>query len=461
VAELTRPAGAPAEMSAAVSAEDLVAVVRVHADRVHDAVRRIGCDPPAAVEVVEESALDLVEAVAARPETVEDAVGWWFARARALGRRVATRSDDLPLGGGVLAVDEDQEILAEALEQLPERERVALLLRDSYDLPAVSVGAALGTDADGAMELVGRARLMFLPLVDDEPAPEIPSHQADLGALARIGQGGQIAARDATARRHALSCQACRAVADAQQRAHLLLTGLTVAALPEADRLGVLSRAEEQAYASLPSSATLLHLDEEEEYWDDEDEPRLFSPLLALLALILAVLLGLGIGLLLSRTGGLGSLVGASGQDPQDVELLVPPSPAPEVLVSPPPVEAPQPRTTVFLIPPSPSPSPSPSPQPVSPAPEALGIAIDPASGPNGAQLTVSGHGWTPGAEVLVEYLDPTGRPTGSQTLVVADDRGRFTGQLAAQDPNNLPGEHIVRASEGELMAEATYDAQA
>lgn len=459
VADLTRPAGAPA----GVSAEDLVAAIRVHIDRVHDAVRRIGCDPVAAVEVVEESAIDLVEVVAARPETVEDAVGWWFARARALGRRVATRSADLPLGGGVLAVDEDQQVLAEALEQLPERERVALLLRDSYDLPATSVGAALGTDADGAMDLVGRARLGFLPLVDDEPAPAVPEHQADLGALARIGQGGQIAARDATVRRHALSCDACRTLTDAQQRVHLLLTGLTVVALPEADRLGVLARVEDQAFAALPTAASLVPVVADEEYWDDDEDPRLFSPLLALLALVVAGVLGVGLGLLLSREGGVGSLLADEGKPPAEVELLVPPSVAPQVLISPPAVQAPRPRTSVFVIPPPPPPPPPPPVAPTSAAPVAdpLALALDPATGPNGARVMASGTGFTPGAQVLVQYLDPTGTPTGSQAVVVADARGRFTAEITAQDPNNLPGEHTVRASDGTLTAEATYTAQA
>ena len=459
MAELTRSAGAPT----GVSAEDLVAAIRVHADRVHDAVRRIGCDPEAAVQVVEESAVDLVEVVAARPETVEDAVGWWFARARALGRRVATRSADLPLGGGVLAVDEDQEILAEALEQLPERERVALLLRDSYDLPATSVGAALGTDADSAMELVGRARLAFLPLADDEPAPAVPAHQSDLDALARIGQGGQVAARDATVRRHALSCDGCRAVTDGQQRAHLLLTGLTVVALPEGEREGVLSRVEEQAYALLPTASSLLLPYEQEEYWEDEEDPRAFSPLLAFLSLVLAVLLGIGVGLLLSRSGGVGSLLAGQGRSPDDVALLVPPTMPPEVLVSPPAVMAPRPETTVFVIPPPPPPPPPPSPVVQSPPPatDPLALTVDPASGPNGAVVTVNGTGWTPGSEVLIEYLDPTGASTGSQTRAVADARGRFTAELTAQDPNNLPGEHTVRATDGTLFAEATYDAQA
>ncbi len=439
-----------------VSAEDVLAAVRVHADRVHDAVRRLGCDPRAAAEVVETSALDLVDAVATRPETVPDAVGWWFGRARALAVRVAARTPDLPLGGGVLSVDEDQEVLAEALDQLPEPERFVLLLRDSYDLPAGSVAAALGTDAAEAMERVGRARLALLPLVDDEPALAVPDHQSDVGALARIGEGGPVAARDATTRRHALSCEACRGLTDAQQRAHLLLTGLTVVALPEAQRGGVLARVGTAAQAALPTNAE-LPVPYQDERWDDDVEPRSFSLLLVLLLLLVAGLLGVGLGLLLTQTGG--DETTSAGTLPEDAQLISPPPPTPSATVSPPTLQFPAPRTTVFVIPPPSPPPPSPEPT-VAPVPEPLGITIDPTSGPNGEQLTVSGTGWTPGVEVALEYVDPAGRPTGSQSLVTADARGRFTAELAALDPENLPGPHVVRAGDGELTAEAAYDAQ-
>nr|MDP9102253.1 hypothetical protein [Actinomycetota bacterium] len=150
-----------------VSAEELIAAVRVHADRVHDATRRLGCTADSAVEIVENSALDLVDALRGNPESVSDLVGWWFARARQLGRAAADAEPDLPMGGGLLANDEVQQQLAEALEQLPERERVAILMRDSYALPALSLATALGTTPDAALELVGRARLDLLPALDD------------------------------------------------------------------------------------------------------------------------------------------------------------------------------------------------------------------------------------------------------------------------------------------------------
>ena len=448
-----------------MSAEDLVTVVRVHADRVHDAVRRLGCAPREAVEVVQRSAVDLVQVVADHPESVEDAVGWWFARASDLARGAAQRTGELPLGGGVLAVDTDQQVLAAALDELPERERMALLLRDSYDLPDVSVGEALGTAPDRAMALVARARLAVIPLVDDEPAPPVADHQEDLGALARLGEGGPVAARDATARRHALSCEACRAVTDSQQRAHLLLGGLTVVALPEGDRAAVLAQLEEAAFGLLPTNAALLLRDEEQQLELDDEDPRLLSPLLALAALVLAGLLGLGVGLLLSRDTPT-RLAGAVGQLPPGVVLASPSPSAGPVDSSPRTVTAPAPRTSVFPIAPSPSPSPSPPPPPPSPQPsvapaEPTTLTLNPSTGPDGQVLEVTGQGFEPAGEVVLEYLDTAGNPTSSRSVVAADGRGRFIAQLTALDPTGLPGPHTVRASDGVRSAETVYTAAA
>ncbi len=459
--------------AAGISAEDLVAAVRVHLDRVHDLVRRLGCGPDEALEVVEGSAVDLVDVVAAQPETVEDAVGWWFARARLLASRVAETAADLPRGRGVLSVDDDQVVLAEALDELPEPARVALLLRDSYDLADVSVAAALGTGVDDAMAQVGRARLAVIPLVDDEPAPALADHQDDLPALARLGEGGPVAARDATVRRHALSCQACRSVTDAQQRSHLLLTGLSVVALPEADRVGVLSRVERAAYAALPSTAALLLQGREELEEDlEDDERRLFSPLALLLCLVLAALAGLGVGLLLSRDPGARQLAGADGGLPAGVQLASP-APLPRTTASPRPVVEQPPETRVFEVP-APTPSPSPSPTPPAPPPpsppapppttapaKAPTLALDPSSGPNGTVVTVSGRGWAPGGPISVDYLDTLGEPTGAKATAVADDKGRWSVQLTVDDPAKLPGPHAVRARDGVSTVQTPFQAQA
>ena len=445
------------------SAEDLLAAVRVHADRVHDAVRRLGCSPAASVEVVEASALDLCDVASRAPREAGDLVGWWFARARALGRRVADGAGDLPLGGGLLAVDGDQSLIAEALEQLPERERVALLLRDSYDLPASSVGAALGTDADSAMEVVGRARLSFLPALDDTALPVLVGHDVALGSLARLAMPGPVAARDATTRRHAQSCAVCGAVLDAQERAHLLLAGISVVALPEAERDALLARVEDRARATLPTAAALAAEAEEEELDDDDEPRRLLTPLTALAGFLLAIGLGVGLGALLSRDSaplavgrGLPAPLAPVTQDPAPT---LPPVPT----LTPTPTLTAFPTTSVFTISPTPAATTA-TPTAVrttAPAEDPFGITIDPQSGPNGATITVNGTGWLPGTEVTVTYFDTFGRETQSRSTVVVDERGRFTTTIGAVDPTNIPGPHEVRASNVAQSTSATYDAQA
>ena len=451
-----------------VSAEQIVTAVRVHADRVHDAVRRLGADPDSAVEVVETSALDLVEVVAGRPETVQDAVGWWFARARALGRRVvaerggAQGGDDLPLGGGLLSCDEDQLVLSEALEALPERERVVVLLRDSYDLPAGAVGAAVGTDADGAMELVGRARLAFLQEADGEVPPALPPHASQHGALARLAEGAPVQARDATVRRHVQSCAECRAVHTALRRAHLLLAGLTVVALPAADRAALLAAVEEQARALLPSEADLLLVLDDDEEWA-EDEQRLLSPVVVLAAIVLATALGIALGVLLSRTATPVTAASTTGALPPVEEVAVP-TPAP---FSPPPppdprsFEVPAPPDAVFTITPTPSPErPAPPAEPAAQA-DPLAVALSPSAGPNGAEVVVTGTGWPPGTAVDITYFDTLGRPTASRAVGSVGADGRFSTTLTALDPAGLPGPHVVQATGAGLTATASYDAQA
>lgn len=450
-----------------VSFEDLLAAVRVHADRVHDAVRRLGCDDRAAVEVVETSALDLVEAVAARPETVPDAVGWWFARARALAARVASPSPDLPLGGGVLAADEDQLVLAEALEQLPEPARLALLLRDAYALPDTVVAAALGTGTQEALHMVGQARIDVVPLLDDEPAPPAPSHAEDLAVLARLGEGGPVAARDATARRHALSCAGCRTVTDTQQRVHLLLRGLAVVALAAPDRSGVLARVEARARQSLPDAAALVLSEQYRHSRENDDDPRLLSPLLAALGVVIAVVLGTGAGVLLSR-GTDAVLPESSARPAVPLPPVATPTPIQPAEVAPPPPPEPAPSTSVFVLPPrtaSPSPAPTSAPPTPTTSPDPAGspapgpsLTLDPPTGAAvGQALAVRGSGWPAAARIAVEYVDSTGR-RGARRTVTAGADGSFDTEVVSQ---GAPGAAEVRASDGSTARAAAYQAQA
>jgi DNA-directed RNA polymerase specialized sigma24 family protein len=443
-----------------LSAEDVSAAVRIHADRVHDFVRRLGCNPTAAVQVVETSALDLVETVATAPETVPDLVGWWFGRARALSRRASDTLHQPPLGGGVLSADQDQAVLAETLDALPERERVALLLRDSYALSAPSVAVALGTEVDAGMETVGRARLAFLAAVGDEDILPTAGHAVQLGALARLAEGGPVAAADATARRHAQACDMCRSVSDAQARAHQMLAGLTVVALPEELRSGVLGRVDAQARADLPLASELLLTDDEELF--DEPPSRWLVPLYAVLGVIAAVIIGTILGLMLSRGGGEGG--SASRNNGPDVVPEV--TPTPSRAGSPLPTTFPtvtgNPSPTVFIVTPSPAPgntapaSPTGAPEP---ATEPLTLTADPPGGPNGTTVTLQGTGWLPRNTVSIVYLDPLGRETGSRASATVDARGRFTTTLSAQDPSNLPGRHTIRATDGTQTLSATFDA--
>ncbi len=442
-----------------LTAEEVLAAVRVHADRVHDAVRRLGCDPEAAVEVVEQSAQDLVDAAARSPEGVGDPVGWWFARARALARSVSGHDDDLPVGGGVLSADANQARLAAALESLPERDRAALLLRDSYDLPAAAVGTSLGLDAASAMNVVGHARLAFLPALLGGSPIEVSTHAVDVGALARQSEGGQTAARDATTRRHVQNCHECGDVVDAQERARRLLSGLTVVALPDVEREALLTRVESRARAVLPAAEPLIEL----EGWEEEPERRYSLSLMAL-GLVLAIGAGVGGGLLASRSKGAEPLV-AGGRQPALVTA------APVISLAPRPGQAgrPTPSTPttprVFLITPSPTPTPTPTatvaPPTATPtsATEPLSLEINPSSGPNDTKITVNGRGWTRGAFVQLAYLEQVGGNPGSSAAVQVDDLGRFTTTLTAHDSQGLPGPHSVTAGDGTNTATATFNA--
>ena len=187
---------------------------------------------------------------------------------------------------------------------------------------------------------------------------------------------------------------------------------------------------------------------------------RLLSPLLAGLSVVLAVLAGVGVGLLLARQDG-PTPISASAL-PSGVAFV---TPQPSVTAVPPPptVDATSPRTQVVVIPPSPLPNPTPSPTPSpTPTPSAVPvIALAPAAGANATTLTVTGTGFAPGASVRVDYLDAAGVPTGSSAVAVADGTGAITASLAAQDPAGTPGPHSVVASVAEApLASAVFTAQ-
>ena len=441
------------------TADELMAVVRVHADRVHDAVRRLGVGPDDAVAVVERSALDLVETV--RTQDLDEPVGWWFARARVLARQVSGGlDDDLPVGGGVLGGDANQVRLAEALESRPERERAALLLRDSYDLPARAVGTVLNLDPNGAMEVVGAARLAFLPALLGGASLSLAGHVVDLAALARLAEGGPPAARDATTRRHTQSCSRCADALDAMERARRLLSGLTVVALPDAQREALLGRVQARAGQALPLTSA-VDGDDGDDGDDWEDEPhRPYSLSLIALGLVVAVGLGIGGGVLASRAHG--SNVDAVIRDfPQvtqaPVILVRVPTPSP----TPTPSVSPTPRIT--YLPPSQTPSPTPTTAAPTATETATGnpvqptVTLDPTTGPNDTQITVTGTNWAPNAGITVTYGSQIS--TGASVQVTSDASGAFTTTIQAHDASGVPGAHTVSVTDGTSTASATFTA--
>lgn len=428
-----------------VPAEDVEQVLRLHADRVHDAVRRLGVGADAAPEVVRSTALALVAAVAERPQQVRDAVGWWFAAARRTSRRLVPPRPDLPLGGGVLASDGDQTVLAEAVEGLREDERLAVLTRDAYRLPWPSVAGALSTDETTAAATVFRARAHAVPLLDDEPAPPLPGHAEDLAGLARLADGDQAAPNDATLRRHVQVCPDCTAVVAAQERVRLLLSGLAVVALPDRTRAAVLRDGASRARAALPPAVALTLTAEERELWED-DERRVLPPVFAALGVLAAVILGTGLGVIMSR--GASAVLPASNAAIPAVSLPPVAAPTPIRLPpQPPPAPVTGPRTTVTYLTPSPTPTtapPTPSPTPTPSARAA--VTVEPAAGPSGTVLRVTGTGWQPGGRVTVQYLDTSGRPTSSRATGSVAADGTFSVQL--RTPLAQPGQHVVRATD-------------
>jgi hypothetical protein len=129
---------------------------------------------------------------------------------------------------------------------------------------------------------------------------------------------------------------------------------------------------------------------------------------------------------------------------------------------SPEPSVAPTPR--VFTVAPTPSTAAGgasasaaaqPSPEP---AVEAQRLESNPTSGPNGADVRVQGFGWMPGSTVSLDYRNQLGS-TGSRASTTVDARGRFTTTIAAQDPANFPGRHLIRVSNGiDPTMDVTYD---
>jgi len=425
----------PREVVALVSADDAIAAVRVHADRVHDLLRRSGCGPQEAVEVTESYAFALLDALVNAPETVGDMAGWWFGRALELGRRLGTPADEPTeeASTSVLAGTSGEAQVRAALTGLPDSERSAVVLRDAYDLPPQAVAVALRRDEDSADGLVAVGRLHLVSRYDSRPIPSLAGHSgrtpADLVTLSRLADGTLPPARAVALRRHAGNCPACEDVLDTLAKGRRLCAGLPVIAMPDEAREAMLERVTERATTVLPSvDAVLLAIDE-----DDDLKPAI-SPILVIAVLVIAVLLGVGVAAL-TRSGGGPSALTALGptSSPTPITPSFSTSATPSVTSSSGSPSASPTRSRT----PSSRPTQSATTVAVNPA-----IAISPASGPRGTTITVTGTGWAPGDSIAVRYTGPV---SSSRASASASKRGRF--QVTISASGLVPGDYTVQAS--------------
>ena len=444
------------ELVALVSADDLVAAVRVHADRVHDLLRRSGCGPAESVEVSESYALALIDALVNAPETVGDMAGWWFARALELGRRLGGGIESSEVDDGssasVLSGTTGESQVRGALGGLGRDERTAVLLRDGYDLPPQAVAVALGTGPERAAELVGAGRLNLVSSYDDRQVPSLAGHSgrtpADIGTLSALADGTLPPPQTVPQRRHLSSCTACEEVVEWMAKGRRLAAGLPIVAMPDEAREAMLERVAARAGAVLPSVDEVLIAVEEE-----HDLRPAVSPIVAVLAIVMALVLGVALAAITSsgRGGGADALVPTS-------PTLIPETPSFSVSATPTKRSAtprasrtagPSATTSTVSVQPS-----SAAPTTTAPPPEVPGtITLSPASGPRGTDITVTGRDWTPGSQVVVQYRATLGS---SSTTVTVGRSGRFTAVVTAN--GTLPGSYPVQAEGGGESASATFE---
>jgi hypothetical protein len=439
----------PREVVALVSADDVVAAVRVHADRVHDLLRRSGCGLEESVEVCESYAFALIDAVVNAPETVGDMAGWWFGRALELGRRLGeprgepTSADTT----SVLAGTSGEAQVRAALAPLPEQERAAVLLRDGYDLPPQAVAVALRRDLAMAQALIAAGRLRLVSHYDDRHIPDLTVHEGratvDAGLLAALADGTLAAPRVVPLRRHVAGCPSCEDAVEMMAKGRRLAAALPIVAMPDDARESMLERVAERAHGVLPSvEEVLLAIDE-----DDEARP-IISPLAVVLAIVAALVLGVGVAAVTANRPG-GSSVALASPQPQSVSPSFSIDATPTLSRSPKPRRSTSPSATSSA---SATPTGVPTGPLTSAGPGVAGISIDPTSGPRGTTITVTGTGWTPGTLVTVRY---SGTLAGSGSTAGVDNTGRFTTQITAGAP--LPGGYTVTATDGSDTASQPF----
>jgi DNA-directed RNA polymerase specialized sigma24 family protein len=433
----------PRDVVALVSADDFVSAIRVYADRVNDLLRRGGISATEAVEVSEAQALALLNALIDAPATVIDLAGWWFGRAIEATAAVGEPASPVTGTGGAAAQDRARAALAE----LPDDERWAVALRDSYDLPLQAVGVAMGRDPQSAAELTAAGRLHLVAAYDSRPAPDLSGHTGrttvDLVALSRLADGTLESPWAAPLRRHAANCPACEDVLESLARGRRLAAGLAIIAMADDAREALIDRVAGRAAVMLPTAEAV------QQALDDDDEPGPpISPVVAVVVLVLALALGVAIAVLsrANHTSSPGPIptiapsIASSSSPPPTTAVQIPSAPASPTASD---------RRTPHR---HHSPSPTPTHSVTAPAtgPQGPSISLSPSHGPSGSTITVAGSGWRAGTTVTLTYGH-----TGSTARATVDSRGRFVATVTATAV--LPGAEEITARDGAKSADARF----
>ena len=455
-----------ASRPAVVSADDVVAVVDTYADRLHDAVRRLGCPPSKAADVMERSALEMIEALRRSPDTVTDLVGWWLARIADNTTRVtgqpnsglaATirrgRGEAMP---GVLHGTQGEKRLADALAQLDARPRTAILLRDAYDLSPESLAVAFRRDEPSVMRLIADGRYQLLTAYGEPPTSALDAAHTggtpvDAGALAGLADDSLSSGTAGELRRHTKRCSTCHAILADQTRARRIAAALPLVPMPEGARDSLVAAISARAAAVLPSAAEALY---------SGGPSRRRGPLIPIPVIIgaiaVAVVLGAVVGIASAPGGGVHTTAGLPSSGSTSTPTTTPSAGKTSAKPS---ASASASTTAHPTTTPPTTPTPSGS-QSTTPPAGSADISVEPSRGPNGRTITVTGSGWQPGVTVSVTYYTGLGQPS-SQAQATPGSNGHFTVFLAAEDPTLVPGNHRIYATNGNQSATAFYNASA
>jgi DNA-directed RNA polymerase specialized sigma24 family protein len=296
---------------ALVSAAAVAEVVAAHANQANDAARRLGCTAQESPEAVRLAALQLIDDVDRRPETVRDLVGAFLARVRTQAETLRrtraglapnqTPASDAP--AAVVRSAAQSAAVVQALDSLSDEDRLALLAKDSYDLTVHQAAVALSLDAPESARTIALARLQFVAAVEGDAPLSLAGHDVAVGDLGQLADGSAPpGGRFAALRRHVSGCARCASALGVQTRSTAMLAALPILALDDLNRDAIIEGTRRQAAAVLPTDAEIRR-----ELEEGSTARPIIAPLIVIGALLGALVLGGGVGALFASDPANGS----------------------------------------------------------------------------------------------------------------------------------------------------------